>query len=105
MGRKHSYSTRANKIVFVKTPGRRLLIHHRTKKSSHPICPLSKKCLNGSISIKSSGRKISKVSKKSYHRAYGGVLSQRALRGRILRAFFCELNKIIEAHKRKKLTA
>merc|ERR1712003_133696 len=61
--RRHSYATKSNKTRKVRTPGGKLTYHYVEKKAS------------------------------TVHRAYGGVLSGKSVRQRIVRAFLIEEQK------------
>merc|ERR1712014_40756 len=98
--RRHSYSSRSNKTKLVKTPGGKLSIQYRTKRSSPPICPLSGQRLNGLSSLRPAEKKRCPKNRKSINRAYGAVLTHQVLRNRIIRAFLIEEERISQSLKK-----
>ena len=96
--RRHSYATKSNKTRKVRTPGGKLTYHYVEKKASAPVDPLSKQVLNGIPVLRPTGYSKNQTNKKdrTVHRAYGGVLSGKSVRQRIVRAFLIEEQKIVK---------
>merc|ERR1711992_457583 len=74
--RRLSYNTRSNRRKIVRTPGGRL-----TLKGVKPSRPADRSRLS--------------LRQKKVYRAYGGVLSHKAVREKIVRAFLIEEQKIV----------
>uniref|UniRef100_A0A0K0E9I9 Large ribosomal subunit protein eL34 n=1 Tax=Strongyloides stercoralis TaxID=6248 RepID=A0A0K0E9I9_STRER len=93
--RRHSYSTKSNKIRKIKTPGGRLSIKYQSKIGCKRRCADTGVILKGIKAVRP--QKLSKLSKrqKTVSRAYGGHLSANAVKERILRAFLIEEQKIV----------
>eukprot|EP00892_Ulva_mutabilis_P001869 jgi/Ulvmu1/11683/UM008_0093.1 len=96
--RRHCYATRSNKTRVVKTPGGRLVVQYRTKKASFPKCPVTGQRLAGIKALRPSEYSNKRMSKrqKSVNRIYGGCLSHKVVRERIMRAFLVEEQKIVK---------
>ena len=45
--RRHSYATKSNKTLKVKTPGGSLVLHTLKKRSKGPVCPETGMALHG----------------------------------------------------------
>merc|ERR1712173_331174 len=73
--RRLSYNTKSNRVKKVRTPGGRLVFQYLKKRPSVPKC-LSRR-------------------QKTVFKAYGGVLSHKAVREKIVRAFLIEEQKIV----------
>merc|ERR1712115_598518 len=84
--RRLSYNTRSNRRKITRTPGGKLVFQYLKKRPSVPKCPMT--------GIKLKGIKPTRPSDRPRHkkvfRAYGGVLSHRAVREKIVRAFLIE---------------
>jgi len=79
---------------LTKTPGGFLVGRRRTKKTCIPSCPITGSFLNGVSTIRTTYK--GKVRHSSVRRAYGALISGRALRERIIRAFLIEEQKIVQ---------
>uniref|UniRef100_H2XKS6 Large ribosomal subunit protein eL34 n=1 Tax=Ciona intestinalis TaxID=7719 RepID=H2XKS6_CIOIN len=93
--RRLSYNTSSNRRRISKTPGGRLVYLHTKKVGSIPKCGDTKRQLFG---IKPARPKeLMSMCKRKKHvtRAYGGCLSSKAVRDRIVRAFLVEEQKIV----------
>jgi len=98
--RNKSYRTVSNKYTIVRTPGARLTILYKKKSAQLPKCGESGVPLQGLPKIRSTAlRRLSKRQRR-VSRPYGGSLSGKTVRERILRAFLLEEVKLI-----KQLTA
>jgi len=94
--RRHSYNTVSNKVRKVKTPGGKLTVHYVTKIAKAPSCKDTKKRLSGLPRVRPG--EFSRLTKRqrTVSRAYGGVLSHKSVRDRIVRAFLTEEVKVIK---------
>mmetsp|Transcript_41195 Transcript_41195/g.109975 ORF Transcript_41195/g.109975 Transcript_41195/m.109975 type:complete len:150 (-) Transcript_41195:169-618(-) len=102
--RRHSYATKSNKTLKVKTPGGSLVLHQLKKLSKGPRCGETGVTLHGIKKLKMKAYKNVHKREKTVKRAYGGSLCGKAVRDRILRAFLIEEQKIvkkIESEKKK----
>ncbi|KAJ8022446.1 60S ribosomal protein L34 [Holothuria leucospilota] len=107
--RRHSYNTKSNKVRIVKTPGGRLVYQYVKKKVSAPKCGDTGVKLRGVVTARPKQlMRITRLRKK-VTRAYGGCLTAKAVRQRIVRAFLIEEQKIVhrvlkaqQAGKKKK---
>merc|ERR1712226_342932 len=95
--RRHPYNTKRNVVKKVRTPSGRLKVHylkktHRTL-SAVPTCPLTKSHLNGVVSLR---KKVRKSWNRKVSRAYGGHMSYKAVKERIIRSFLIEEQKIVK---------
>ncbi|KAF4394360.1 hypothetical protein G4B88_018510 [Cannabis sativa] len=75
------------------------LVYQTTKKRAcGPKCPITGKRIQGIPHLRSTEYKRSRLSRnrRTVNRAYGGVLSGRAVRERIIRAFLVEEQKIVK---------
>ncbi|KAF0743846.1 hypothetical protein Ae201684_001492 [Aphanomyces euteiches] len=70
--RRHSYATKSNRIVPVKTPGGKLVAHYRKKHSHGPKCGDCKQSLKGIKHLASKQYKNIAKSERTVSRAYGG---------------------------------
>merc|ERR1712029_790231 len=90
--RQNSYNTKSNKIRQVRTPGGKLVAHYLKKKAKGP------QTNNTTFATKLSGLKkmrphdYKKAPRNSRRisRVYGGVLTHKAVRDRIIRTFLTE---------------
>merc|ERR1711907_764393 len=94
--KKHSYFTRSNKTRVVKTPGGHSIVQYTTKKISLSICPQTAHRLNGIFVFNSVKRRKISRKEKTIHRTYGGILSHRSVREKIIRAFLVEEQNIVK---------
>lgn len=94
--RRHPYATKSNALKVKKTPGGRLVAHHHAKKRSGPKCGDSGEILPGIKRMSPFLRKNTHKRERTVSRAYGGTLSARCLRERIVRAFLIEEQKIVK---------
>lgn len=95
--RQSTYNTASNKRRFVRTPGNRLVYQKVPKTVGVPRCAISKAILNGLPTC--SGRKLRAASKhqRRISRPYGGCLSHKVVREKIMRAFLYEEKKCVVA--------
>ncbi|GMP28892.1 hypothetical protein CsSME_00004245 [Camellia sinensis var. sinensis] len=96
--KRHSYATKSNQNRAVKTPGGRLVYQSTKKRASGPKCPVTGKRIQGLPHLRPAEYERSRLSRnrRTVNRAYGGVLSGGAVRGRIIRAFLVEEQKIVK---------
>ncbi|XP_070492521.1 large ribosomal subunit protein eL34-like [Chironomus tepperi] len=97
--RRLSYNTKSNKRRIVRTPGGRLVYLYLKKKRSVPRCAVTKEKLHGITPSRPSERPRMSRRLKTVRRAYGGVLSHKALRERIIRAFLIDEQKVVKVLK------
>ncbi|CAG9317166.1 unnamed protein product [Blepharisma stoltei] len=90
------YHTKSHKIRQVKTPGGRLLVHYVKKIAKGPHCKETGERLAGIPALRP--KEYSRINKKdrTVSRAYGGVLSHKTVKERIIRAFLTEEVKVIK---------
>merc|ERR1712178_153034 len=81
------YNTNSNKKRILRTPDGKLVYQHVQKKASAPKCGDTKKALIGMPRVRPMELKKLKKREKHVSRAYGGCLSAKAVRTRIIRAF------------------
>mmetsp|Transcript_1462 Transcript_1462/g.2095 ORF Transcript_1462/g.2095 Transcript_1462/m.2095 type:complete len:127 (-) Transcript_1462:163-543(-) len=96
--RRHCYATKSNKTRVLKTPGGKLAIQYTKKQASGPKCgePSCGLRLPGIPRLRPHKYKLLSKSKKTVHRAYGGVLCAACVRTRVVRAFLVEEQKIVK---------
>merc|ERR1712107_962083 len=94
--RRLSYNTKSNKRKVVRTPGVKLVFQYLKKRPSVPKCPMTGLELKGVRPA--TNQEKTRLSKrlKTVSRAYGGVLSHKAVREKIVRAFLIEEQKIVQ---------
>merc|ERR1712050_755564 len=93
--RRLSYNTRSNRRKVTRTPGGRLVFQYLKKRPALPKCPMTGLKLKGVKPTRPSERpRLSRRHKKVF-RTYGGVLSHKAVREKIVRAFLIEEQKIV----------
>merc|ERR1711890_218657 len=88
--RRLSYNTKSNKRKVVGTPGGKLVFQYLKKRPTVPKCPMT--------GVKpATNQEKARMSRrnKTVFRAYGGVLSHKAVREKIVRAFLIEEQKIV----------
>lgn len=95
--RRHvSWNTRSNKNRVVKTPGGRITYLVAKKKANGPICADTKKKLIGMPRVRPTEMRRLKRRQKTVSRAYGGTLSAKAVRTRVVRAFLIEEQRCVK---------
>merc|ERR1712038_455962 len=90
-----SYNTKSNRRKIVRTPGGKLVFQYLKKKPNVPKCPMTGLRLKGVKPSRPSERSRLSLRQKKVYRAYGGVLSHKAVREKIVRAFLIEEQKIV----------
>ncbi|KAF8281750.1 putative 60S ribosomal protein L34 [Trypanosoma cruzi] len=96
--RRMHYATRGNRMKLVRTPGNRLVMQKRVKRSQGPHTPwvLGHKRLAGTKALRHTEARLASRHEKSTSRPYGGVLSHEQVRDRIVRAFLIEEQRIVK---------
>ena len=95
--RKHTYTTRSNKIRKIRTPGGRLTVQYMKKKSKGPQTAFGVKTrLSGLKKLSNPDYWRSSRSSRRIARPYGGVVTPTELKERILRSFLIEEVKIVK---------
>ncbi len=72
--------TRSKARIFIKTPGGRVVIHYRKRKTKSRICQLCKKEIHGIPRMNSSNASKFPKSSKRISRIYGGIICGKCLR-------------------------
>merc|ERR1739838_937931 len=93
--RRLSYNTRSNRRKITRTPGGKLVFQYLKKRPSVPKCPMTGVKLKGVKPSRPAERKRLSLRHKKVFRAYGGVLSHKAVREKIVRAFLIEEQKLV----------
>ena len=93
---KYNYHTESNRLKRIKTPGGRLTYHKLAKVRNPVICGDTGVELNGIKRLDKCQWRNAPKRMRTVSRAYGGVLCSRAVRHRIMRAFFNEELKCIK---------
>ena len=93
--RRLSYNTKSNRRRTVRTPGGKLVFQYLKKRPSVPKCPMTGVKLKGIKPMRSCELARHSLRHKKVFRAYGGVLSHKAVREKIVRAFLIEEQKIV----------
>merc|ERR1712080_171033 len=93
--RRLSYNTKSNRRKIVRTPGGKLVFRYLKKKPNVPKCPMTGIRLKGVKPLRPSEKSRVSLRQKKVYRAYGGVLSHKAVREKIVRAFLIEEQKIV----------
>merc|ERR1712090_59505 len=93
--RRLSYNTKSNKRKVVRTPGGKLVFQYLKKRPNVPKCPMTGVRLKGVKPMRSCEKSRHSLRNKKVYRAYGGVLSHKAVREKIVRAFLIEEQKIV----------
>merc|ERR1711963_1089795 len=93
--RRLSYNTRSNRRKITRTPGGKLVFQYLKKRPSVPKCPMTGIKLKGVKPMRPSEKSRHSLRQKKVYRAYGGVLSHKAVREKIVRAFLIEEQKIV----------
>ncbi|KAF8282358.1 putative 60S ribosomal protein L34 [Trypanosoma cruzi] len=96
--RRMHYATRGNRMKLVRTPGNRLVMQKRVKRSQGPHTPwvLGHKRLAGTKALRHTEARLASRHEKSTSRPYGGVLSHEQVLDRIVRAFLIEEQRIVK---------
>merc|ERR1712224_438673 len=92
--RRLSYNTKSNRRKIVRTPGGKLVFQY-LKKGPQVPCPMTGIRLKGVKPMRPSEKSRHSLRQKKVYRAYGGVLSHKAVREKIVRAFLIEEQKIV----------
>ncbi|KAG5489539.1 hypothetical protein GH5_00413 [Leishmania sp. Ghana 2012 LV757] len=106
--RRMHYATRGNRMKMVRTPGNKLVMQKRTKRSQgiHTPWVLGHKRIGGTKALRHIDARLASRHEKSVSRAYGGVLSHDQVRDRVVRAFLVEEQRIVKQalkeHKKMK---
>ncbi|KAG5490265.1 hypothetical protein JKF63_06619 [Porcisia hertigi] len=106
--RRMHYATRGNRMKMVRTPGNKLVMQKRSKRSQgiHTPWVLGHKRLGGTKALRHIDARLASRHEKSVSRAYGGVLSHDQVRDRVVRAFLVEEQRIVKQalkeHKKMK---
>jgi large subunit ribosomal protein L34e len=90
------WNTKSNKHRMVKTPGGRLVYQHVKKTSKQPKCGDTGRKLIGMPRVRPTEMKRLKQRQRTVARAYGGVLSAKAVKTRIVRAFLIEEQRCVK---------
>merc|ERR1712066_829596 len=93
--RRLSYNTKSNKRKVVRTPGGKLVFQYLKKRPSVPKCPMTGLKLKGVKPATNQEKTRLSRRQKTVFRAYGGVLSHKAVREEIVCAFLIEEQKIV----------
>merc|ERR1712059_43503 len=93
--RRLSYNTKSNKRKTVRTPGGKLVFQYLKKRHSVPKCPMTGMKLKGVKPAPNQEKARMSKRLKTVDRAYGGGLSHKAVREKIVRAFLIEEQKIV----------
>ena len=80
--RKHTYKTRSNLVRRFRTPGGRLIVQSRNKRTASIVCGDTKLPLNGIKRLRPSKYKNLAKRQRTVSRPYGGSLSHTAVRFR-----------------------
>jgi large subunit ribosomal protein L34e len=105
--RRHvSWNTKSTKRRKIRTPGGRLVYQYVQKKAAYPKCGDTKKKLIGMPRKRPMELKKLKKRQKHVSRAYGGCISGKAVRQRIVRAFLVSEQACVKAvlQEKEKLT-
>jgi len=105
--RRHvSWNTKSTKRRKIRTPGGRLVYQYVNKKAAYPKCGDTKMKLIGMPRKRPMELKKLKKREKHVSRAYGGCLTGKAVRTRIVRAFLVSEQACVKAvlQEKEKLT-
>merc|ERR1711973_491777 len=102
---RHSYNTKSNKQKAVRTPGGKYVYHALGKRAKHKRCGDTNEKLNGVVAARPALLRRLTKSWKTVDRAYGGCLSGKAVKSRILRSFLAEEQQIVSKVLRSKKVA
>ena len=94
--RRMHYATRGNRQKMIRTPGNRLVMQARGKRSQGTHCPwvLGHKRLAGTKALGHFDRRTKAGYNNRVSRPYGGVLTHEQVRDRIVRAFLVEEQRV-----------
>jgi large subunit ribosomal protein L34e len=78
--------------------GGNLVVQYRTKRASYPKCPVTGQRLAGIKALRPAKYSNKRMAKreKTINRIYGGCLSHKVVRERIVRAFLLDEHKIVK---------
>uniref|UniRef100_A0A7R9ZJZ0 60S ribosomal protein L34 n=1 Tax=Craspedostauros australis TaxID=1486917 RepID=A0A7R9ZJZ0_9STRA len=93
---RHSYNTNSHSARPIRTPGGKLVAQRDKKTSKGPRCGDSKVPLQGIKHIRSTKYHSLKKRQRTVSRAYGGCLSAKCVKERIMRAFLLEEQKAVK---------
>ena len=93
--RRLSYNTRSNRVKKVRTPGGKLVLQYLKKRPHVPKCPITGVKIKGVKPATNQEKSRMFRRMKTVTRAYGGVLSHKAVRDKIVRAFLIEEQRIV----------
>jgi len=93
--RRLSYNTKSNRRKIVRTPGGKLTFQYLKKRPTVPKCPMTGLKLKGVKPGTNQEKARMSLRHKKVYRAYGGCLSHKAVREKIVRAFLIEEQKIV----------
>merc|ERR1712198_689332 len=93
--RRCQYNTASNQVRVVRTPGGKLVTHHKKKLGNYATCKDTGKRLQGIKRSRKCDRNKIKSHAKTVSRVYGGALCANAVRERILRSFLVEEQKCV----------
>merc|ERR1712046_151740 len=103
--KRHSYRTVSTRITLVKTSGDHLVIKFMGKNISKQRCSITGIILKGLLTGNVSDRKNFSRKKKNVHRPFGGVLSHKEVRHKIIRSFLNEelniVKKMLKTQKKR----
>ena len=95
--RKHTYTTRSNKIRKVRTPGGRLTVQYIKKTAKGPQSSIVGRArLSGLKKMSNANYSRATHNSRRIARAYGGVITPEQLKEKILRAFLIEEVKVVK---------
>ena len=108
--RKHTYTTRSNKIRKIRTPGGRLTVQYIKKVSKGPQTAIKTRArLSGLKKMSNANYSRETRSSRRIARPYGGVITPEELKEKIMRAFLIEevkiVKKIVKSDKQEKHVA
>ena len=79
------FKSRSKKLKYVKTPGRRTVVHYKKKRHSKAICAVCGKKLAGISRKETSKMKNILKTKKRSQRPFGGYLCSSCMRKKLIR--------------------
>mmetsp|Transcript_3925 Transcript_3925/g.14861 ORF Transcript_3925/g.14861 Transcript_3925/m.14861 type:complete len:176 (-) Transcript_3925:1179-1706(-) len=96
--RHHSFRTLNNRLIKVRTPGKRLSVQLIKKRRPGVFTPgyLGHKKIQGIQNIRNKTTGNTYKNARTVSRAYGGVLNHSLLRERVIRAFLVEEQRIVK---------
>jgi len=95
--RRHPYKTRSNRVKVIRLPGGKLTVQYLRKKAQNAHCRVSGARLQGQKALRPCEMHRAKRQRKwkTAKRKYGGNLSHKVVKERIVRAFLLEERKIV----------